>query len=625
MPGKTKETICILILTILGLLFFYKTFHFGFFNVDDLAQTADSIAVKRFDLHDLLMKYQAGFYHPLTTLSIAIDWWLGDTRPWIFHLNNIVFHLLSTLILFQVTLKLWPKKFLCGFLISLTFLLHPLKAESVVWITERKDVLSGLFLWLTIYFYMLNLDKKKSWQYIFSNIAFFLALASKISVAPLPIFLFVIDWYWNQKIKFRSVLKKAPFFIMALIFGLLNVLEQSRVLADATIQQKNYSDLIYQMQFYIEKFLFPWGLRAWYSIELLGFNPLGITSAALICALAVIIYKKTPTRKKDLLFGISFFLLFLFPNLRVVPPGEVNLVNDRYMYIALTGLTFAFFPYILQSIEHLWRNQRRFISFGLSALFATLIFQWLYLMHIQIPYWKDSVTLWQRTAMLEPNSRVVAGYYANALLKAGRNEEALPYLRNSQGRVEDYEDLGYLLYLLKKPDEAKNVILEGLMIYPANPGLLDVLGEIKLADNQSQEALSLFIQALQDQKNQLIPERRATILNHAGMANTELGYYEAAEPFFREALKISDDDCIFVYHLGLALLKQNRLEEAKNLFSRAIKLNPKFVEAYNMIGAIFYQEKNFAEARIWFNRTLEIEPNFEIAINNLATMENEGQ
>src|SRR3990167_3654437 len=149
MSSLKKGYACTLTLIIVGMVFFYKSFYFDFFNIDDLIQTGENLAVLNFDLKGLLFKFYLGLYYPLSTLSFAIDWCLGGSQPWLFHLNNFIFHLLASLILLKVCLKLWPEKFLVGFLISLTFLLHPLKAESVAWISERKDVLSGLFLWLT--------------------------------------------------------------------------------------------------------------------------------------------------------------------------------------------------------------------------------------------------------------------------------------------------------------------------------------------------------------------------------------------------------------------------------------------------------------------------------------------
>lgn len=355
MSSLKKETLCVVGLIFFGMIFFYKTIYFGFINIDDPLHTYENIAVMTFDIKSLLTKYYVGLYHPLTSLSFAIDWWLGDSKPWIFHLSNIIFHILATLILLKLCLKLWPKRFVLAFLISLTFLLHPLKAESVAWITERKDILSGLFLWLTIYLYLIYLEQKKLWKYILANLAFLLALSGKVSVVPLPIFLFVIDWYRDQKLGFRSIVNKAPFFIMALTFGLLNVLEQSRKWADVTMPKKSYYDLFYQIHFYLEKSLYPWDLRVWYSREFLNFNPLGVTSIALICLLAILIVRKYSAHMKDLVLGLSLFVLFIFPNAKIITPGDANLVNDRYMYIALTGLTFAFFPFIAQSIEDLWR------------------------------------------------------------------------------------------------------------------------------------------------------------------------------------------------------------------------------------------------------------------------------
>lgn len=624
MQGSKKEIIYTLILISLGLAFFYKAFSFGFFNIDDHIHTTENIAVKSFDLRGILTKYYIGLYHPLTSLSFAIDWWLGGSKPWMFHLSNFIFHLLATLVLFKISLKLWPKRIVLGFFIGLAFLLHPLKTESVVWITERKDVLSGLFLWLTIYFYLIYLDHHKPRYYIFAIMAFFFALASKVSVVTLAPFLLVVDWYRNKRVNFKSLINKAPFFLMALTTGLLHVLEQSRARSSWNIPEKNYFDLVYQVQFYLEKFIFPFDLRWWYSPEHLKFNTLSISAIALMSLLAILAIRKSTAHRRDFIFGLLTFLLFLFPNAKILPRGDANLVNDRYMYIALTGLTFAFFPFILQSIEDLWRNQKRFVSYALSLVFMAFILQWLYLMHLQVPYWKDSLTLWERTVKFEPNTRIVAGHYGKALLGAGRYAEAVPYLQNSQGLAEDYENLGYVLNKINKPQEAESAILEALKIYPGNSGLLNMLGIFKLGKGENQEALALFGEAMNNLNKEYSPRLRAMILNHTGLSNMELGNYGAAESFFRQSLDLYNRDEKATYNLGTSLLKQNRLQEAKVAFLDALKLDPSRSETYNKIGFIFYHEKNFIEAHSWFKRSLELDPNNKVVKNNLITMEREG-
>lgn len=623
MSGQKKQTLCFLALTILGLLFFYQTINYDFVNFDDPIHTTENIAAKTFDLRALLTKYYLGIYHPLTTLSFAFDWWLGGPKPWPFHLNNLIFHLLGTLVLLKVCLKLWPKKYLLGFLISLTFMLHPLKAESVAWITERKDVLSGLFLWLAIYIYLLYLEGKRLWQYILANIAFLLAVASKVSVVPLPLFLFVIDWYKNKKIDFKSVVRKSPFFLIALIFGLVNLLEQLRLRAALDIPQKNYSELVYQIQFYLEKFIFPLNLRAWYSYEFLNFNLLGVVTLVLICLLTIYIFKKAPAHRKDPVLGWSLFALFLFPNIKLITHGDHNLVNDRYMYIALTGLTFAFFPFILHTIERFWRNKSRVISVGLSCVLASIVIQWLYLMHLQIPTWENPLTLWQRAITVEPNSRFINREYGRVLMIIGEYEVAIPYLLKNDSQVDDFANLGYALTKLKRIGEAENVTFEGLKKFPDHSSLLQILAIIKLDQAEYKEALALFTKALQHLKDEQSPRFRAIILHHIGLCNRRLGNYEAAESFYRQSMALDNSDETLITNLGEVLIqKEDNYDEAKNIFGAALKLNPNRASTYNNIGFIYYQEKNYAEATIWFRRAVEIDPYYEVARNNLmATLE----
>ena len=503
----------------------------------------------------------------------------------------------------------------------LAFLLHPLKAESVVWISERKDVLSALFLWLVIYLYLDYLDRRRVWLYILTNLAFLFALASKASVVGLPLFLLVLDWYRNQTFSLKSLTNKIPFFVMALFFGIVNIVAQSRIHVSLIPPDKKYVNLLYQIQFYIEKTIFPWGLRALYSPQFLNFSLIGIFSIILISSLIIYIFKKYSDQKKNLLLGWSLFILFLLPYLKLIPFGDESIVHDRYMYISLTGLTIAFFPFVLQSIQQLWAKQKRPFSLAVMGVLITLMFQWLYLMHLQIPYWKDPITLWQYTASLEPNSKKVNKELAKVFLINGKNEEAIPYLQKSRGAAEDFANMGYALLKIKKSTEAEDIILEGLKKYPNDSSLLNILGVIELDKRNSQWALALFTEALQKLRDEINPKLRSLILNHIGLANLQLENFTVAESFFRRSISLINNDENTIYNLGSVLLIQNHKEEAKNLFLQTIKLNPRRAETYNNIGFIFYQDKNLKEARSWFNRALEIDPSFKMAKNNLIAMD----
>lgn len=616
-----KETFCILGLLILGFAFFYKTIHFGFFNLDDPVHIAENSALLNFDLKGLLTNYYIGLYHPLTTLSFAFDWWLGGGEPWIFHFSNLIFHLLGTIVLFKVCSRLWPREILLSFLIALAFMLHPLKVESVAWITERKDVLSGLLLWLTLYLYLVYLEQKRLWQYILANLSFLLALAGKVSVVLFPLFLFMVDWHRGRGLK--SLINKIPFFVLSLIFGLINLLEQIRTRSQMTLPEASYSDILYQLHFYFEKFLFPLDLRAWYSPGSLKFNVAGIISIALISFITILIITKYRTYKKDLIMGFFFFALFLFPNIKIMTPGDANLVNDRYMYLALAGLTFAFFPFILHLIRGWLKNGRQILSFSLSAAFVFLFVQWLFILYLQIPYWKDSITIWERTVRFEPHSKTVASKFGSALLAAERNLEAINYLEKGRGEVVDFANLGYALNRVGRSDRAEKLILKALEIYPGHSSLLNMLGVVRLGQGRVEEALNLFTTALHNLKEEVSAKERALILNHIGLANMHLQNLKAAESFFRQALALIHNDDIIIYNLGLVLIHQNRLGEAKERFMQALKVNPKRAETYSNIGLIFYKEKNFTMAREWFNRSIEVDPDCALARNNLMAMEKE--
>lgn len=191
-----------------------------------------------------------------------------------------------------------------------------------------------------------------------------------------------------------------------------------------------------------------------------------------------------------------------------------------------------------------------------------MVIQWLYMTYLQIPYWKDSVTLWKHAASLEPSSKFVDRNFGKALIGAGRFEEALLHLEKSKGDVMDYANLGFLFAKRNKLQEAENIILEGLQKFPDQPALINKLGELKLVQKKYKEALVLFTKALENLKNKINPKLRSLILNNLGLATMQLGNYDVAESYFRQALALINNDDVIIHNLRLVLVKQGRLGEA---------------------------------------------------------------
>jgi cellulose synthase/poly-beta-1,6-N-acetylglucosamine synthase-like glycosyltransferase len=165
---------------------FYPSIKYDFVNWDDDVNIIKNSNVTDFDVRGIFSESVIGGYNPLSVLSFAVDYKLVGGEPWLFHLNNVLLHLLCTLLVF-VLMKRLGASFFVSFLVSFLFGIHPMRVESVVWITERKDVLFGFFYLFSMVLYVEFLQKKKWILYFLSVTIFVLSLLSKIQAVSLPL------------------------------------------------------------------------------------------------------------------------------------------------------------------------------------------------------------------------------------------------------------------------------------------------------------------------------------------------------------------------------------------------------------------------------------------------------
>src|SRR3989304_7642797 len=213
----------------------------GFVNWDDQWYVYNNPLIKTIDLKALATAIQVGNWHPLTMFSLAIDYKLWGLSPFGYHLGNTVLHVANTFLAALLAAKLIQVvrpdetrfSFVAALATGLLFGIHPLHVESVAWISERKDVLCGLFFFLSVLSYV-SYAKKPSWKtYLLSFVFFVLALLSKPMAVTLPLVLIIIDFYpfrriGSMKDLFRSALGKAPFFVPAVFLSFAAIYAQNR-------------------------------------------------------------------------------------------------------------------------------------------------------------------------------------------------------------------------------------------------------------------------------------------------------------------------------------------------------------------------------------------------------------
>jgi 4-amino-4-deoxy-L-arabinose transferase-like glycosyltransferase len=214
MPEQVKKTLVLSIyfaLTVSALLVFWQVRNFDFVNYDDdlyVYENQHIVSGLTFDnIKWALTSGQAVNWHPLTWLSLMLDCQLFGPGPAGFHLTNLFFHIVNTLLLFlvlkQMTNAIWQSAF-----VAALFALHPMHVESVAWITERKDVLSTLFWLLTMAAYLRYVKRPGVLSYLLTLFVFALGLMSKPMLVTLPFVLLLLD-YWPLERKISRRLQDA--------------------------------------------------------------------------------------------------------------------------------------------------------------------------------------------------------------------------------------------------------------------------------------------------------------------------------------------------------------------------------------------------------------------------------
>lgn len=304
--------LCILLITF---VIYIPSLKNGFVNFDDYLYVYENPNIQKIDLKFFKWIFTAEAnttWHPLTLLSIAVDYSIWGLNPFGYHLINVVFHAINTVLVFLLFIRLSTVRgeisIIPAAIASLLFGIHPLHVESVAWISERKDVLCAFFYLLSIFIYLkyISTKRKKFFYYTLCLFFFILALMSKPMAVTLPVVILILDFYPLERLnKMKDALplliEKIPFLILSLILSIItiNFHQTDRVLK--TLEQYPLIPRILVALsayiFYLIKMVFPYNLAPFYplpaqtDIFTLTYLISGFTLAALT-VFSILAYKK---------------------------------------------------------------------------------------------------------------------------------------------------------------------------------------------------------------------------------------------------------------------------------------------------------------------------------------------
>jgi Flp pilus assembly protein TadD len=554
-----------------------------------------------------------GHYIPLTWLTLGFNYAVGGMSPWGYHALNIAIHALSTAVFYLVARRLLLAArpatpavpvALGALAAALVFGLHPLRAESVAWVTERRDVLSGLFYLLTVLAYLRGAQGggpvTGRWRWL-SLAAYVAAMLSKSMVMTLPASLLLLDVYPLRRWRAlgpRAVLReKLPWLAVAVLgagISLLAVRRGAQITGYSLYGPESRIALVfYSFWFYPWKWLAPLRLSPLYElpdqVRLLDARFLlpALTVIA-VTALLLALARRWPAG----LAAWAHSAIVLVPISGVVHAG-FQLAHDRYSY--LSGFGFCLLAGAAVAAVAQLADARR-ISRPVAAVAATAgllavaglgAATWQ-----QTQIWRSGETLWSAGIDADPECTICWNNLGYTLMVKGDHRGAEPFLRKAIAlrphRARTWNNLGSVLAATGRMEEAA-VAFEHAVA--RGPSLADAVGNLGAAYarlGRYDEAVAQLRRALE-----LDPTLRDARINLAyalmnqGVISARAGRVDTAMPLFQEAARLVPDDPIALRNLGEALLEQGNSGEALVALERAVQLDAGSAHTHSLLARAY--------------------------------------
>ncbi|MBN3032605.1 MAG: tetratricopeptide repeat protein [Candidatus Saganbacteria bacterium] len=377
-------------------LVYLPVLSYEFVSWDDATIIANNQQIRSLapaNLAAIFGSFHFGLYHPLVTFSHALEYRFFGLNPLVYHLDNLLLHLINSGLVLPLALALgWRLPAAAG--LALLFGLHPAHVESVAWAMERKDMLYAAFYLAALLSYIKYLKAGGRRWLAASFFLFFASLLSKAAAVSFPFVLLALDYYFKGKADRTAWRAKLPFFCLAALGGALALLARQftgGLTHDPPFSAYNVVIGAYRLLFYfLPRIVFPWFDPPLYpgvsfsQKAFSGLPPLYWLAPLLLCALVYLFCRLT--RERRALFGGLFFLLTLLPSCFLISVGPAA---DRFTYLPALGVFFwlaALLP---------WNRLT-------GALFVLLIIALLPLTLRQEAVWRNSLTLWDSVVRRYP-------------------------------------------------------------------------------------------------------------------------------------------------------------------------------------------------------------------------------
>jgi tetratricopeptide (TPR) repeat protein len=643
--------VCIFLAAIIWVVF-GQTLGHGFVNYDDDLYVYENPAVTRgLNLKGVEWAFNhtvAANWHPLTMMSHMLDCQLYGLSPGGHHLTNILGHTATTILLFLVLRRmtgfLWRSA-----LVAAVFAIHPLRVESVAWVAERKDVLSGLFFMLTLWAYGRYVQRQsrvesrgsnapaapalgpRLWtlDYCLVLLFFALGLMCKPMLVTLPLVLLLLD-YWplnrfaplapapavtgkggalkNHSVRWRLILEKIPLLALTGAACVVTMVTQKDIIVPAPLALR-IGNAVVSCVVYLRQMVYPAGLAVLYPYPRNSLSGWEITLAVvLLVAISAGVFLRW-RKEPYLLVGWLWYLGMLVPVIGLVQAGA-QARADRYTYLPQIGLYLAII-WAVGDMTVSWRYRRQTSGVAtFSVIAALMVCAWK-----QTTYWQSNESLWTHTLACTSDNAFACNNLGDALLQKGEVDKAITLLQRALQINPDcayaHNGLGNALLQKGEVDEAIAQYQKELQIYPDGAYAHNNLGNVLLQKGEVDEAIAQYQKALQ------INPDNAEVHNHLVKILFQRGNVDEAIAHCQRALQIDPDNAEAHNNLGNVLLQKGDVDGALAQYQKALQIKPDSVEAHSNLGNALLQKGELDEAIAQYQEALRLSPDNAAVRNNL--------
>lgn len=595
-----------------------------FVSWDDLLLIVDNPNVHEIStttVKNVFTSYDPELYIPLTFLSYQIDDAIGGGTPFMFHLTNLILHVLNSLLVAWFMYAVLKRGWLALGL-GLVFLVHPLNTEAVVWASSRKDVLSTFFFFASLLTWMHYRASEKKTVLVSSVSLFVLGALSKVMVVTMPVIMVMIDLLEGKPFD-RTLLKgKVPYIAVSVIFGCIAIFGKARNLVISTTLQKLFMACKATV-FYLMKFFFPWNLSPMYPYtkSITPLSPDFFIPVIIMITLFGVVWM---LRKKQLVvFGIIFFFVTLTPTFtNFAKGGDMYFASDRYAYIPMAGLLIVIGAIVKKWLEDAG-GVRAYISRRTTVLglLVILIATYGYGSVAQAARWKDNATLYAYVLSLYPNARAarnnmgmeyyMTGQYDDAIREFDAASAIHPDPKTTVNRAAALVAKGSL-------DEAMSEYRNALSLVPDFPDAFYGIGNIHQKRGQLAEAAAQYRKTLQ------VAPHFTNALNNLGAVYIMMEDWDRAIETLQKSIEMKPDFAESYYNLAGAYERKGMMSEAKAMYREAIRMNPGNADALANLASLVYDDEKIDEAAQLLMRSLEIDSSNPSSVALVLRMRKDG-